>query len=284
MVDGIAEDVRGAPWFHVLTHAQTISEGLSYAFGPDEETYSFAVKTMLTALLERMGAKPRPVIDPFQAVIYSECSRKDFRKAAHQYIRNAGGRDAVQARCEAWLAEHPNDAGPRAFGIPGFDLGKVEPRGPDDAVRGLLEKAEDTARESMKETSEVSPMLLMETRGGKQLALALKNPNGRLSELIPTLRNFAQGQDAHAGAILFEAWVAPADGEVRASKSDQRREVVMIVGIADQICTTRLFNIDRSDDDVTLIRDEDVNDTGNPTPWAALFDDAVWEELSTPRN
>ena len=127
-------------------------------------------------------------------------------------------------------------------------------------------------------------MLLMETRGGKQLALALKNPNGRLSELIPTLRNFAQGQDAHAGAILFEAWVAPADGEVRPSKSDQRREVVMIVGLADRISTTKLFNIDRSDDGVTLSRDEDVNDTGNPSPWAALFDDAVWEELATPMN
>ena len=90
LVDSIAEDVRGAPWFHVFSHAQTISAGLSYAFGPEEEDARlFAVKTLLTALLARIGAKPRPVTDPFQAMIYSECSRKDFRKAANQYIRNS---------------------------------------------------------------------------------------------------------------------------------------------------------------------------------------------------
>ncbi len=284
MVDGIAEDVRGAPWFHVLTHAQTISEGLSYAFGPDEETYSFAVKTMLTALLERMGAKPRPVTDPFQAVIYSECSRKDFRKAANQYIRNAGGRDAVQARCEAWLKEHPDDTGARAFGIPGFDLGQVDARGPQDAVVGLVTKAEEIARESMRDTGEVSPVLLMEIRDGQQLALSLKNPNGRLRELIPMLRSLAQDRDVHAGALILECWTAPPDSAVRPSESDQRREVVMITGLADQICITQVFEIRRTDSSALLERDEDCSGITHHCPWAAIFDDAVWEELSTPMN
>jgi hypothetical protein len=283
MVDGIAEDVRGAPWFHVLSHAQAISEGLSYAFGPDEETYSFAIKTMLTALLERMGAKPRPVTDPFQAVIYSECSRKDFRKAANQYIRKAGGRDAVRARCETWVKEHPDDTRPRAFGMPGFDLGDVSPREPQDAVLALLTKGEEIARESMRETGAVSPMLLMETRDGKQLGLALKNPNGPIRELIPMLRNLAQQQDVHAGALVIETWAAPLDSGVRPSQSDQKWEMVLITGLANQICITQAFQIQRADSGATLVRDEECKEDAT-TPWAAVFDDAVWEELSTPRN
>ncbi len=167
--------------------------------------------------------------------------------------------------------------------MPGFDLGKVDPRDSQDAVPGLLKKAEDMARESMRETGEISPLLLMETRDGQQLALALKNPNGPIRQLIPMLRTLAQQQDAHAGALLIETWAAPFVSDVRPSLSDQKWEMVLITGLADRICTTLAFDIDRDGSGVTLSRVDDCKDTVT-SPWAAIFDDAVWEELATPMN
>ena len=59
--------------------------------------------------------------------------------------------------------------------------------------------------------------------------------------------------------------------------------MVLITGLANQICITHAFQIQRVDSGATLVRDEECKEDAT-TPWAALFDDAVWEELSTPIN
>ncbi len=58
--------------------------------------------------------------------------------------------------------------------------------------------------------------------------------------------------------------------------------MVLITGLAEQVCITHAYNIHRADSGATLVRDEECKEDAT-TPWAALFDDVVWEDLSTPR-
>ncbi len=168
-----------------------------------------------------------------------------------------------------------------SYGMPGWTLDKVAPRSAEDAVAGLMEKAEEVVRANMREQECVPPFFFAESRGGQQTVIRLNTDRGPCRDQIPVLRSTAEGMDWHAGVFASEIWRSD-EMEVRPSQSDQRQEGVLLIGLAEGVGVSALFDIERSGSGVELRRNEDFEDgrLSSGTPWAAIFDDDLYESLT----
>ena len=121
LVDMIAEEVRGLPWLVIYAVGLDIKTILQAALDSDPdifspEQYNAAVdnangniQVAIAALLERLGAKPTKVKNPFQARLYSISARREFQKAAKPYIRSIGGAEKLHGAMAAWADTHPEE-------------------------------------------------------------------------------------------------------------------------------------------------------------------------------
>ncbi len=148
-----------------------------------------------------------------------------------------------------------------------------------------MEKAEEAARKNMTQQGLVPPFFFAESRDGQQMVFRLNTDRGPSRDKIPVLRAMAEGMDWHAGVFASEIWRSD-EMEVRPSQSDQRQEGVLLIGLAEGVEVSALFDIERSGSGVELRRNEDFADgfLSVGTPWAAIFDDDVYESLSTGRT
>jgi hypothetical protein len=286
MIESMAEASKDAPWFAAYDHMRGLWQMADAAFPDEHDEAKQLHGCLVAAVLELMGADPRRVTDPFQAAVYRSSARKDFRKAAGKYLRKIGGRDAAEAKMQEWAAANPvlvkELAG--SYGMPGWTLDKVAPRSAEDAVVGLMEKAEEAARANITEQGLMPPFFFAESRDGQQMVVRLNTDRGPARDQIPVLRAMAEGMDWHAGVFASEIWRSD-EMEVRPSQSNQRQEGVLLIGLAEGVDVSALFDIERSGSGVELRRNEDFADgfLSSGTPWAAIFDDDVYESLNTER-
>ncbi len=285
MIEHIAEASKDAPWYATYDHMRGLEQMAFATFSDDGDTAKEMHSYMVSAVLEQMGAKPGRVTDPFQAAVYHSSARKDFRKAARKYLRKVGGREAAEAKMNEWAEANPvlvkELAGGR--GIPGWTLDKVAPRSAEDAVAGLIEKAEEMAREAMERDGEMPALFFAESRDGQQTVFDLNTDRGSARDQIPALRLMAEQMNWHAGVFAAEVWRSY-ETDVRPSQSEQRQEGVLLIGLADGVEMSAVFDIERSSSGVGLRRDEDCREVPRATPWAAIFDDDVYESLTTERT
>ena len=199
MIEDIAEASKDAPWYAAYDHVRGLWQMAVGVFPDDHDVAKQMHGRLVTAVLELMDANPRRVTDPFQAAVYRQSARKDFRKAAGKYLRRIGGRDAAEAKMREWAEANPvlveELAGGR--GMPGWTLEKVAPRSPEDAVAGLMEKAEEVARANMKEQGEMPAFFFAESRDGQQMVVRTDTGSGPSRDQIPTLRAMAKQMDWH---------------------------------------------------------------------------------------
>ncbi len=282
MIEDIAEGSKAAPWYAAYDHSRGLWQMADATFPDDHDQAKLMHGCLVAAVLELMGADPRRATDPFQAAVYHLSARKDFRKAANKYLRKIGGKGAAEAKMQEWAEANPvlvkELAGGR--GMPGWTLENVAPRSAEDAVVGLMEKAEEVARENMKEQGLMPAFFFAEARDGQQIVFLLNTNRGPSRDQIPVLRTMAKEMDWHAGVFAAEVWQSY-ETDVRPSQSEQRREGVLLVGLAEDIRVSVVFDIERSASGAELRRVEDCKDVPGPSPWAAIFDDDVYESLVT---
>ena len=201
MIEDIAQASNDAPWFAAYTHMRRLGQLAVQAFPDDYSAASQLHGCLVAAVLELMGADPRRVNDPFQAAVYHHCARKDCRKAANKYLRKIGGEDVAEAKMREWVESNPALAKELGCGyaLPGWDLGKVMPHSRDEAVVGLMKKAEEAARVNMKEQGKMPPFFFAEASDGQQMVVRLDTESGPPRNQIPALRTMAKQMDWHAG-------------------------------------------------------------------------------------
>ena len=109
-ITSLASLVEDKPWPVICAAASNILKNFEVDVTAAPAVRKAAAENgalAVTALIERIGARPYDLDSPHQANLYRSCARQDYRDAATKYIRELGGERALPEVMETWELNHP---------------------------------------------------------------------------------------------------------------------------------------------------------------------------------
>ncbi len=240
-----AEGAKGAPWivayntvdnFHSMLQSSVDSAAEAGVEDVAERDRILAdgnrfLKAMVTALLECMDASPRNCSDPFQAAVYKDSDRKDFRKAAKRYLAKIGGPEAAARAMQKWAVKNP-EAAKNARLASGLVIeGATTPSdGPPANLEKMLDDWTRMAREHFGANGEIEPLAVGQLPDGSQVILRTRSHHSK--EGARAFRELANDHLNGLGALkicfIAEVWIGDGDSGIPASQSESRREALYV--------------------------------------------------------
>lgn len=164
MLQATAEDVAGKSDFTKYMAAYHLLAPIADAGGGED-----IGPIMVAAFIEIAGLPEDRCESDFMACLYRLSAKANHTKAARDYIMGAGGWDAVTARMNKHLDEHPEE-----IQAPGAPIGmrgiNVDPRGPQ-TLESLLEHYTEMAKAVLAKTGNVELVRFALDRNGGGIGL-----------------------------------------------------------------------------------------------------------------
>jgi hypothetical protein len=235
IIDEAARSTKDRPWYFTFQVTEDFKEMIVAAVGysrmpsaAERARDSFNFSMMVAALIERRGERLTQFTDCFHAVVYRRSARKDHERAARRYFKNAGGPDAVAAEMDAWVAANKavTEEAPAAVLMHAAEYAGDGPQTVEETLDAWTKKAV----EQFDAHGKVDYLDLGMAPDGSGQFFSKKGFQN-LAEQAAFHRKadaLLDERGLHRRVRVCEVWTAPVDSGVKPSKSDERKEAVVV--------------------------------------------------------